>query len=86
MFRKLPLPYQIIFVLSVVAASLSIPTMGLVLFDLAEQADWRAEDQAWSETMKRRHKGVMGSLCRIESLNLGEMSEPCARWTNGSHN
>ena len=82
MFHKLPLPYKAVFVLSVVAAALSVPTMGLVLFDLAEQADWRAEDRAWGEEMARRHKEVMGALCRIESLNLGQPNGPCSRWNN----
>lgn len=82
MFRKLPRPYQAVFVLSVVAATLAIPTMGIVLFDLAEQADWRAEDQAWSEAMKRRHKEAMGALCRIEAKMADESHEPCLRWNN----
>ena len=63
MFRKLPLGYKVVFILSVVAATLSIPTMALVVADLIEQDDWRTEETA--------------SLCRIESLLMGRGTVDC---------
>ena len=54
MLRSLPVRYRIIFVLSVVAALLSIPTMGMVIADFVYQMSWRSDET--------------GALDRIEAV------------------
>lgn len=69
--RTSPLRYRLVLALSLSANALAIPTMGIVIFDIVEQADWRAEDQAWADDMERRHGERMAELSAIKQVCEG---------------